>query len=78
MVTDLGDIQPDRSLDGADGSRQSVLDESDRVIEVTPSGYPPRQVDLGGAPMSLARETGVRWVWEPGSMAEWLICCGMT
>lgn len=31
MVTDLGDIQPDRSLDGADGSRQPVFDESDRV-----------------------------------------------
>lgn len=29
-------------------------------------------------PMSLAKETRLRWIGVPGSMTVWLICCGMT
>ncbi|MFF9497190.1 hypothetical protein [Streptomyces flaveolus] len=49
--------------------------------EVTPGQLWPvmeAAEERGSTPMSLSRETGVRWVVEPGSMAGWPTCCGMT
>ncbi|MEV5986435.1 GTPase RsgA [Streptomyces sp. NPDC052051] len=70
---------PGNQLLGEDRPATAVVRDVDGKGRHTTAWRELTSLPGGGVPLSLwSRETGVRWVGEPGSMAGWLICCGMT